>query len=392
MRHTKPIEFAALLNLMPVETIKCQECGSADVTEFKAGSYVCGHCDAIFRTTSATTHATCACGRNAIGVCTVCGIPVCEDHSREIRGSSEPGQLACDPDYTLWLSGIQDRCFACGRATSVSCPRCQRPVCNVHIKWETVEVATGERIGLANVYRSQTRLRDRCVACDSGQPVDGVARLEAATDLEEIGRLLREGTFRRLTPAADKTGFAFAWREAVEATWRRLSEAGTLGPPTHDIATVRCLWHKYERVKFEELSRQPGWLVPDAVPYVFREGLEIIKESRGRMDVWIAADGQTFRREEVFRADRGTSRADHDAKLTYHWSNGTAQHPVTVAVPVGEPPRTEEKRGFLLPTETKALQHTILLTEKGSRDSHHLDHDLGTALSALIVSKRRVPA
>ncbi len=34
---------------MPVETIKCKECGSADVTEFKPGSYVCGHCEAVFK-------------------------------------------------------------------------------------------------------------------------------------------------------------------------------------------------------------------------------------------------------------------------------------------------------------------------------------------------------
>jgi len=34
---------------MPAETIKCRECGSADVTEFKAGSYVCGHCEAILK-------------------------------------------------------------------------------------------------------------------------------------------------------------------------------------------------------------------------------------------------------------------------------------------------------------------------------------------------------
>jgi hypothetical protein len=110
------------------------------------------------------------------------------------------------------------------------------------------------------------------------------------------------------------------------------------------------------------------------------------------MDVWIAADGQTFRREELFRADRGTSRTDHDAKLTYYWTNDTRQRPVPVAVPVGEPPRTEEARSFLSPNITKALRDTSLLTEKGSRDSHSLDHDLGTVLSALIASEGRLRA
>jgi DNA-directed RNA polymerase subunit RPC12/RpoP len=37
---------------MPIETIKCQECGSADVTEFKPGSYVCSHCESVFKVVS----------------------------------------------------------------------------------------------------------------------------------------------------------------------------------------------------------------------------------------------------------------------------------------------------------------------------------------------------
>jgi len=33
---------------MSLETVKCQQCGSADVTEFKPRTYVCSHCEAIF--------------------------------------------------------------------------------------------------------------------------------------------------------------------------------------------------------------------------------------------------------------------------------------------------------------------------------------------------------
>ena len=34
---------------MPIEPIHCEACGSRDVTEFKPGSYVCGHCEAVFK-------------------------------------------------------------------------------------------------------------------------------------------------------------------------------------------------------------------------------------------------------------------------------------------------------------------------------------------------------
>jgi hypothetical protein len=219
----------------------------------------------------------------------------------------------------------------------------------------------------------------------------GIGRPTATTDLEEITRLLEAGAYTRRDPSF-ATAFELRWRAAVDTTWRRLSEASTFGSPTHDIVAVRCHWPahgKPQRLTFEELSRQPSWLVTDAAPYVLREGLDIIKESRGRMDVWIAANGLTFRREELFRADHGLSRTDHDAKLTYYWKNDTRQRPVDVAVPVGDSPRTEEtRRRFLIPAETKALRDTVLLTERGSLRSHTLDHDLGTALAAAIRASR----
>ncbi|MGA2165612.1 MAG: hypothetical protein ABSH36_14260 [Solirubrobacteraceae bacterium] len=67
---------------MPVETIKCQECGSADVTEFKVGTYVCGHCEAIFKHVDPSGTATCLCGTFAVGRCAECHIPICSDCSR----------------------------------------------------------------------------------------------------------------------------------------------------------------------------------------------------------------------------------------------------------------------------------------------------------------------
>jgi chemotaxis protein histidine kinase CheA len=70
---------------MPIETIKCQECGSVDVTEFKPGSYVCRHCEAVFKHLDPSkltlTNELCACGTFAIGHCAECAAPVCGTHS-----------------------------------------------------------------------------------------------------------------------------------------------------------------------------------------------------------------------------------------------------------------------------------------------------------------------
>ena len=66
---------------MPVETIKCQECGSTEVTEYKAGSYVCSHCDAIFKHVD-PAHVTvapafCTCGNRIAFRCNLCHSGLC---------------------------------------------------------------------------------------------------------------------------------------------------------------------------------------------------------------------------------------------------------------------------------------------------------------------------
>jgi hypothetical protein len=72
---------------MPIETIKCQECGSADLTEFKPGSYVCSHCESVFKVVNAASSsaapASCeidGCGVLAIGRCVTCGRSFCSPH------------------------------------------------------------------------------------------------------------------------------------------------------------------------------------------------------------------------------------------------------------------------------------------------------------------------
>ena len=71
---------------MPIETIKCQECGSADVTEFKSGSYVCGHCEAVFKhlgLAASSASIGCelrGCGVVAVGRCDRCSRAFCTSH------------------------------------------------------------------------------------------------------------------------------------------------------------------------------------------------------------------------------------------------------------------------------------------------------------------------
>jgi hypothetical protein len=77
---------------VPIETIKCQECGSADVTEFKPGTYVCGHCEAVFKHVAQAREVVgCEvdnCGVLAVGRCELCGRAFCGTHG---------GQKTCEP-------------------------------------------------------------------------------------------------------------------------------------------------------------------------------------------------------------------------------------------------------------------------------------------------------
>jgi hypothetical protein len=90
---------------MPVETIKCRECGSAEVTEFKPGSYVCGHCEAVFKhVPPAGTGVGCeidGCGVAARGRCSSCTRAVCATHQAGAQCT------ACQAD--AWARQEEDR-------------------------------------------------------------------------------------------------------------------------------------------------------------------------------------------------------------------------------------------------------------------------------------------
>jgi transcription initiation factor TFIIIB Brf1 subunit/transcription initiation factor TFIIB len=68
---------------MPIELLNCPNCGSAEVTEFKQGSYVCGHCESIFKHIDPTQASItvrpefCRCGNTIRGQCGTCHNGIC---------------------------------------------------------------------------------------------------------------------------------------------------------------------------------------------------------------------------------------------------------------------------------------------------------------------------
>jgi hypothetical protein len=94
---------------MAVETIKCRECGSAEVTEFKPGSYVCGHCEAVVKHMTPAVGAApgCeirACGVMAVGRCYSCGRAFCSSHKAHDRYDYDTRRSYF---YTDWCRACQ---------------------------------------------------------------------------------------------------------------------------------------------------------------------------------------------------------------------------------------------------------------------------------------------
>lgn len=74
---------------MAIESIKCNECGSVEVTEFKHATYICGHCETVFKWSSGAAFfapESCNCGKSAAGRCKSCEKPICDYHSEGFFG------------------------------------------------------------------------------------------------------------------------------------------------------------------------------------------------------------------------------------------------------------------------------------------------------------------
>ena len=66
---------------MPIESIKCPDCGSSDVTKLRSGSYVCQHCESVFKVYDpqvvTIAPAFCGCGRVVEVQCQRCEAKIC---------------------------------------------------------------------------------------------------------------------------------------------------------------------------------------------------------------------------------------------------------------------------------------------------------------------------
>ena len=223
---------------MPVETIKCQECGSADVTEFKTGSYVCAHCEAVFKHVSpagSVAEPCVFCGSDSVATCKQCSRRVC-NHCMVVSVTEvDPGYAAAhlgvgalhavrlmhpkgssvesppfDHDYRQAFTGGPPRCMGCrhvdGKAEMVAAP--QRAAVQEHAR----EVVT--------------------------------SKLRTSSDVDEIARLIVDGDPR--TPA-----------DAYQAGWIKFA-ASSMREPEADVVTL-----KFSKSLFggnwTETSRRPAW-------------------------------------------------------------------------------------------------------------------------------------
>jgi hypothetical protein len=69
---------------MPLETISCSHCGSAEVKEVKANTYFCDHCETIFKHIDpnqvTVQREFCECGGPIAFQCRVCHVGICAGH------------------------------------------------------------------------------------------------------------------------------------------------------------------------------------------------------------------------------------------------------------------------------------------------------------------------
>jgi hypothetical protein len=77
---------------MPVEQVRCENCGSGDVRRLAPDSYSCEHCQTNFHWVDPTKRTVvhesrvCECGNNAVARCVRCGEPLCRVHKKSWSG------------------------------------------------------------------------------------------------------------------------------------------------------------------------------------------------------------------------------------------------------------------------------------------------------------------
>lgn len=185
---------------MPIETIKCQECGSAEVTEFKSGSYVCGHCETTFK------------------------------HVNPAAASG--GAAGCEID-------------ACGVAAIGRCSTCGRAFCGTHQAHAKDAFGTTPYIGWCTSCQGQRLARDRdAKAAEPQRIAESHAVLTSSSDLKEISRAVQHS-------AGDPA--------ILRAAWTRLTKTGTIAS-TEELLTIERRKERFNTFgSCREISRRPLW-------------------------------------------------------------------------------------------------------------------------------------
>ncbi|MGO8753255.1 MAG: hypothetical protein ACLQNE_45540 [Thermoguttaceae bacterium] len=98
---------------MPIEQVRCDNCGSGDVRQSAADSYVCEHCHTNFRWVDPTKRtvvqkaSVCKCGHVAAAYCVGCGEPICESHV-QWQDQKLLSEMTVEEEYQ-WASWIRNR-------------------------------------------------------------------------------------------------------------------------------------------------------------------------------------------------------------------------------------------------------------------------------------------
>jgi hypothetical protein len=188
-----------------MDTIRCRECGSADVTEFNPGSYVCGQCETVFRQaepSSSQETSGCqidACGVPAVGRCRSCGRRFCRTHQAVERYAS---------DRQLIRSRHDDWCSSCQYDATYGAAARQ-----LALESQQVRSASSAQELLAAVT-GPARYR-----AGGERPVDGALVRDAWRRLSGVGRLPRtDSELMRLTHNRLRKSFTRKYAVVYEIT------------------------------------------------------------------------------------------------------------------------------------------------------------------------------
>jgi hypothetical protein len=116
---------------MPLETISCSHCGSAEVKEVKANTYFCDHCETVFKRTDPSQVTLqrdfCICGNTVDRRCLHCGVGLCNscDHSLSQYWYRQAGRLGVTASAVLQLYSVDVRAEALARPPQHMCEDCR---------------------------------------------------------------------------------------------------------------------------------------------------------------------------------------------------------------------------------------------------------------------------